>query len=121
MTIPKEIIELAIKGGWMSETPNIQMVSDDLPYSVSLSETDGVLNRLFYFEEIICDPEFWKALGKEKGWNKKTMCETCFLAGFYALKDCSRCWGEWFLRARDYYSLVLFGDNTQQFWEEIMK
>lgn len=52
MTIPKEIIEKAIQGGWSTPTPGKWI------------ENEG------WYAHVALDPSFWQALGKSLGWGE---------------------------------------------------
>ncbi len=54
MTIPKELIEKAIAGGWMRNYYNV--VAGDL--------------EVWNYHAIALDPSFWQALGKSLGWEQ---------------------------------------------------
>lgn len=50
MKIPKEIVELAVQGGYKAK----------VEWVIKLPE--------YALYQIICDPTFWQALGKSLGW-----------------------------------------------------
>jgi hypothetical protein len=104
MTIPREIIELVIKGGYKMPKP---------------CDFEGT--KIVHCAEIALDPDFWRILGKERGWKRKNVCQGCFLKGFAAPKDCDDCVPEWRQRAAYFFDLVLTGQSTEEFWRELLK
>lgn len=99
--IPKEIIELAIQGGWK---PLV-----DEGYQIQL-DGDGV----GFWYPIALDPTFWQALGKSLGW-----------AGFDAEKDNKMIFAayehyHWSAYTHRFYDLLLQKQDTAPFWEEIL-
>lgn len=118
--IPEHIIKLAIEGGWKSpRVAHIAFLPDCEPYI----ENDR--DALFNFEdpvlaqEIICDPLFWRALGKAKGWVGKTECRECFIAGFAAEDNCTYCEPEWKTKACQFFDILMTNGDTSKFWDSI--
>jgi hypothetical protein len=74
MNIPKEIIELAVKGGWSA---NAYAVAEDIPYEKWTTAEHC---------EIALDRTFWEALGRAKGWEQGEF-ELCFGCGRRITKD----------------------------------
>lgn len=107
MKIPKEIVELAVQGGYKAK----------VEWVIKLPE--------YALYQIICDAEFWKALGKSLGWvdanypngemrceNKQGRCEAiyCEYAGF---KDPIEV-------AHRFFDLLMQQKPTDIFWEELL-
>lgn len=71
MTIPPEIIELAIKGGWIFRQglpfSSYKIYDTGHPYMLGWFE-ENKWSQEISLEEIICDPLFWQAIGRAKGW-----------------------------------------------------
>lgn len=110
--IPKRIIEKAIEGGWQSKIfrhKNFVADTGSYDFQVVDTETGAVVLRLPY-AEIALDPTFWQALGKSLGWKdwegKYSPAVNIQLA--------------WQYEAHRFYDLILTGQSTEQFWEEIL-
>lgn len=82
--IPKEIIELAITGGW--------------------DKKDGYHDTEWCWEVVVLNTTFWQALGKSCGWGHDDDGEAPV----------------WYVKAMDFYDLILIGLPTDTFWQEII-
>ena len=82
MIIPKHIIELAVAGGF------------DPQFKTRRAEA------------LVCDPLFWKSLGKKLGWGESN--------GKIEVWD-------WRGYAKRFYDLLLTSQPTDTFWEELTK
>lgn len=96
MTIPTEIIEKAISGGWILPTPNFAPHPDDSTHI----EWDSSA-------QIVLDPEFWKCLGKSLGWRE-------------SVDRNITVYGDWKSNAHKFYDLILDGQPTDKFFQEIL-
>lgn len=98
MTIPREIIEQAIQGGWVGiDLPAPSMFNwSEKRHKENYKRACGALNAL--------DPLFWQALGKSVGWNE------------HGTKYPS----VWFYQATTFYELILTGGNTDAFWASLL-
>ncbi len=112
--IPKSAIEKAIEGG-AKISPNWKYNKDGIYWSK---------NQYITWEEIALDPTFWQALGKALGWDfEELICKAC------GKDECGRGWHcgttqakqTWINEARRFYDLILTGQPTDKFWEEILK
>ena len=83
---PKHIIELAIEGGF------------DPQFKTRRAEA------------LVCDPLFWKSLGKSLGWS-----------GLYYCSDGKNRGKNWRVVALEFYDLILTSQPTDKFWEELAK
>lgn len=117
--IPKEIIELAIKGGW------------DYSCKFAWNEDNPEEDRVLVDEAgTILDPTFWQALGKAKGWKSADIGEDiCFMCGA-AKDDKVECEysskhryakDESLKNACKFFALLLTSSPTKPFWDDIMK
>lgn len=91
MNIPKEVIEKAIEGGWVSEYPQ-----------------EGTWLANYENYRAALDPTFWQSLGKSLGWDSHML----MWVGTY--------YDEWQYRAMRFYDLILQGKDTNNFWKEIL-
>jgi hypothetical protein len=80
--IPKEILDKATSGGWKEANWNLS-----------------------YEFEIICDPSFWQALGKQMGWDNEV--------DIPELQD-------WHGYAHRFLNVILSGGSTDKFWKELL-
>lgn len=87
--IPKHIIELAVKGGWIGKAVEPTYIDN--------------------YYEVICSPLFWQALGKELGWGTEPAATT--REGFPVQ--------EWMMFAHRFYDLILTGGSLDEFWKEL--
>ena len=94
MTIPKEIIELAIKGGC-----NMPSHIDE-----SMFESGDLIRFL------VLSPSFWSGLGKslgwQKGWRNKGLNNSDISTDLY--------------NALSLFNLILQEKPTDQFWQDII-
>lgn len=65
----KNAIEKAIEGGWMLDTPNVQMANEGRAWL--FTETDGIKEKILHSGDILISPLFWQALGKAMGWDEE--------------------------------------------------
>ena len=117
MTIPTHIIELAIEGGWKSYNE----ISSPLVGGVQIDKEET---------EIICDPTFWKSLGKKLGWSGER-CLKCgkdwpWISGTRYCDACRSADGNWRTdtykyHAHRFYDLILTSQPTDKFWEELLE
>lgn len=64
-------------------------------------------------EKAILDPLFWQALGKALGWER--------IMGFDEMFSPAQDEAfEWYHNAMKYYHLLLTGENTEDFWKELL-
>lgn len=110
MNIPKEVIELAISGGWeplgADTHSRFKWRPETSIYRFWYKEllTEGEWFADFSKAEIALDPTFWKALGKSLGWSTPEKPND--------VRD-------WLGRAHDFYEFILRGKDTTAFWAEI--
>ncbi len=144
MTIPKEIIEAAIEGGWCPKWPHngeevrafgLKQVNDN-----SITIEISMRHRMVVpFPEIICDPTFWQALSKQFGWGKNPVnedrtCKHCgtdidiqppFKSGCnhaHYPEACGVCMDgtkDWKAKAMEYFDLLLTNKITDEYWKEL--
>lgn len=98
--IPKEAIELSIKGGWQG---------------IALED---MFSREYYiqnWQEVALDPSFWGCLGKELGW-EETICPT------HLRQDrCGIVWRSAFkVQAHRLFDLILTKQDTKAFWNDLL-
>ena len=96
--IPKEIIELAVAGGWKGWWDNSLG-----PVKIIDNHSNAV-----GWEIVALDATFWQALGKALGWEN----EQAKKAGVE--------WLEWKHWAFEFYDLILTNQPTDTFWQEII-
>lgn len=105
MTIPKEILELAVAGGWKDFRPTIMPHEvEDEPSAKFLQE---IMWHEMYREKIALDPLFWQALGKERGWEHED-----------TIKPINE--ARWIRYAMRFLHLILSHSDTAAFWQEIL-
>lgn len=107
--IPREIIELAVKGGWS----NINCPNCLNPWTGHKQTRIG--NRYCTtgpdFHRTVLDPTFWAALGKSCRWDDIV---GGYHGNFNTNLKCVTC------NAHRFYDLVLIGQSTDLFWQEIL-
>lgn len=96
--IPQEIIEFAVQGGW-----NSFFAKGFTWNNKGLNDIDGDFTC---YAEIICDSDFWQALGRVCKW-EGTINKQPFAT-------------EWENYAHALYNLILTKQNTAPFWQEII-
>lgn len=128
MNIPKEIIELAIGGGWepleADTHSRFKWRPETSVYRFWYKEllTKGEWFADFSKAEIALDPTFWKALGKACGWWQKTAKEGDVKWSIMNEKQ-----KEHYLtplvneKAHRFYDLILTGASTEEFWATLLK
>lgn len=100
MTIPKEAVELAISGGYVSTRAMKQR-----PY--------GFIPNGQY--KVALDTTFWQALGKALGWGKTDNCWGCGYDEGATIDTYV-----WFVNAHKFYDLILTNQPTEAFWQSIL-
>lgn len=111
--IPKEIIKLAVAGGWKGWWDNSLG-----PVKIIDNHSNAV-----GWEIVALDCTFWQALGKSCGW----YCLHCGGSGIAPNRDkCFGCGGKgttsdrWRKNALIFYDLVLTKGDTSKFWTELL-
>lgn len=102
MTIPREIIEKAIEGGWRNRNlvnPQKYLMAPLRPFGVGTA-------LAMYDAYITLDPTFWIALGKEAGWKVDE-------SNKYSVDT-------WRSVAHIFYDLILTEQSTDQFWADLL-
>ena len=89
--IPNNVVEKAIEGGWRDSGIRYRKVR-----AVTGSHMIPV-------EVAALDPTFWQALGKSLRWED------------HGLKP-----SVWFYKAITFYEMILAGNDTDDFWKEIL-
>lgn len=115
--LPPEIIALAVKGGYiLPETYEILhddkgKMGYDSPYSIDF---ERVFNNV-PITVIICDPDFWFAIGRMKGWRTDHVPELVGSAKKFSMP-------EQFWKAQVFFDLILKKDQEgiARFWGEIL-
>lgn len=119
--IPKTAIELAIKGGYDARWDN----DVEIFFSVRRSGSEPHLLKTLTEEVVALDPSFWQALGKELGWSDS-------FDNVYRGESMNS-EGTWETRevhitekvanhyAHRFYDKILQGEDTTEFWNEILK
>jgi hypothetical protein len=72
------------------------------------STSSAVIITRPYQEVIALDPTFWQALGKSLGW-KTTIAD-----------DGMEATDVWSVEAHRFYNIILEGQNTEAFWDELL-
>lgn len=108
--IPKQAIEKARQGGWKTK-----LVWDD-HYELYGEYDDRGGFEVAEYASIALDPAFWQALGKMLGWLDfvPTDGHNTWVNGPQA-KRCPVC------NAHRFYDLILQEEDTDAFWERIIK
>lgn len=142
--IPKAAIEKAIEGGWL-KTPYQRQVArgtrDEgwtFRYFIPTKKGDSTFPSDSYLAdyEIICNPAFWQASGKAFGWDVLMMYYRCpadecdNMTEWSVRRFCPECgtrleewptvtknWQKYALR---FYDLILTGQDTAAFWDELL-
>ena len=112
MTIPTNVLDLAVKGGYDNFVYTI-----DAPSCVIGEKTN---------EQAVLSPDFWRGLGKSLGWENK---ETCRY-GCQVILNGNGCSHDLPPRnkrilfenyhAHQLYDLILQEKPTDQFWQDII-
>lgn len=126
MKIPSKVIELAMAGDWVHKSPyyrsSDKLVSivhwpeylTDMSYFVA-KDSNGYLHRV-KIAEVILDPLFWQALGKQLGWK-------------YSNEECLHdfvdvwCYHMWKNKAVELYLLLLTNapqEELEKYWEGLL-
>ena len=130
MTIPKEIIEKAIEGGWfkqrLEELPFWKIGSrttvvfwKELPL-VGNHKTIPKRRQFVQMSTIALDPTFWVALGKALEWfTERPQCggyntSRATKGELEKQKLCSFC------NPHRFYDLILTGQPTDLFWQSLL-
>lgn len=147
MTIPKEIIEKAIAGGWepfktivVSVDGSWEMIDYQTYSYAPPGRQFGEVRKNIY--AIALDPTFWQALGKELEWENaddweeadpNEMIEAMSMIQEHAQLEVKGApvipqlgphW--WFIhdsyqrKAHDCYDLILQGKDTEKFWKDLL-
>jgi hypothetical protein len=113
MNIPKEAIEKAIEGGWaevrLKELPNWNVGSrtaiafwKELP--LAGSHKSFPRKQYLQMSSIALDPLFWQALIPER----------------HDFTNLTKNEDTWYTVAIRFYSLILQGTDTTEFWKELL-
>ena len=102
MTIPKSAIEKAVIGGW-----NSSYLPNDEEYWTRE-----------HFCVVALDPTFWQALGKVLGWKQEWNGQ--YMNTRNSQQEPIMVEG-WEHNAHRFYDLILTGQSTEKFWEDILK
>ncbi len=121
-------IKKAIEGGWKHRL--IETFEESLWDKARIKSFVEA-----FWTEIVCDPEFWKCLGKTEGWHmgiEKAICHKCkFLCTNHKYKFCpedstpleitenirnSRWLSEWKL----FIDHIASGNSVDNFFEELL-
>jgi hypothetical protein len=90
--IPKCVIEKAMEGGWLERDRPLSPVPPD------------VLQSMIDWESTALDPKFWQGLGKALGESGRAQSGEPLI----------------FREAKDFFGLVVRGDDTDNFWKALL-
>lgn len=123
--IPQNIIELAIKGGFLNAD---KVVLKFAGYWFSYTDSEHV-ERLV-MSEIVLRPDFWQALGKELGWNEAEClgmeadltcpCKPRVEAVNGHMITIHNGSLQWKTEAHNFFDLLLTSGDTKRFWEDLL-
>lgn len=115
MTIPKEIIEKAIEGGFKVKTFYKGLSHKEGTAPSATNDTDSRSETLYMIDSIALDPLFWQALGKALGW------EQWLPTGFHDKYEDDIEELGWKVQAMRFYDLILTGQPTEEFFATLLK
>lgn len=136
--IPKEAIERAIEGGWTCDTllnnvglgePKWAIDEENALFVIARVECPlGAAERYHYrtsLYKVALDPSFWQSLAKTLKWERWccTGCKTLFDAsGIIQCTGCRKIGARylWECRAVHFYHLILNGEPTEAYWNELL-
>ncbi len=123
--IPKHFIELALAGGWYGGSRYPKTKKQQM-HILKLVRVNDALSKIYLEQahEIVCDPTFWRSLGKELKWQDIQELETRITKCW-----CSKCgevrvtmqWPVWKYHAQHFFELLLSGGDTDSFWKNLIK
>lgn len=104
--IPKQVIKMAIKGGWLSPLKN------EGKWSI-IKTWRGTFMRPYQYDDLeisladlALDPLFWQSLGKALEWDD--------------VEDESTRTSYWHFNALKFFSLILTNGDTEKFWKDLI-
>lgn len=133
MTIPPEIIECAVREGWVpidtllsfNKTTTCKIINGDR-IQCEFSEESGVKHgsgikiSSISWQQTILDPEFWKCLGRDRGWNARVMPSGRIVhdpSDRQAVMLELKCMWQ----AQRLFDLILTSQPTTDYWNNILK
>lgn len=114
MNIPKEIIQKAIEGGWIPRSDKNVRLSERVMDGWSFRDLESPKAVVWWMhdKEIALDATFWQALGEALGWELYTPSyEYDGEVSYHAT---------WHEKARQFYDLILQGQSTTDYWNNIL-
>lgn len=113
--IPTEAIEKAIEGGWAPWPPVWgETVFKKLDITRAWWRNPITKRRVsIVLTKIALDPSFWQSLGKALGWATGTATDGSGTEYEWP--------HEWRNTAIQFYDLILTGDDTKKFWDDLLK
>ncbi len=123
--IPKNVIELAIEGGWKDFRPVV--TSEDIKKMSEINVLQTFMDQN-YNHQVICDPLFWQALGRAKKWSQDEVVTNYMKENgtyrygdpLFHLKDekITRL-GDWADHSIEFFTILMTGGDMEAYWKNL--